>query len=125
MSQISGEYGAAQSYYLTFFSLVQEDTPLWNRIRKLINPMLHFYWRNLAREMGLDVAYTTSPAELAVQMATHANSELREKWQEATEKLAEINPNVLRRVANQIRLIQEDSQQNSQVAEQIEQMLEN
>jgi uncharacterized LabA/DUF88 family protein len=125
LSQISGEYGAAQSYYLTFFSLVQEDTPLWNRMRKLINPLLHFYWRNLAREMGLEVAYTTSPAELAVQMATHANLELREKWQEATQKLAEINPNVLRRVASQIRLIQEDSQQNSEVAEQIEQMLEN
>jgi uncharacterized LabA/DUF88 family protein len=125
LSQISGEYGAAQSYYLTFFSLVREDTPLWNRIRKLINPLLHFYWRNLAREMGLELAYTTSPARLAVQMATHANLELREKWQEATEKLAEINPNVLRRVANQIRLIQEDSQQNSEVAEQIEQMLEN
>jgi hypothetical protein len=58
-------------------------------------------------------------------MATHANLELREKWQEATQKLAEINPNVLRRVASQIRLIQEDSQQNSEVAEQIEQMLEN
>jgi hypothetical protein len=124
LSQVHKEYDAAQPYYLAFFSLVQEDTPLWNRMRGLINPLLHFYWRNLAREMGLELAYTTSPARFAVQMATHANSELREKWQEATEKLARINPDVLRRVANQIRLIQEDSQQNVQVAEQIERMLE-
>jgi len=37
--------------------------------------------------------------------------------------LARVNPDVLRRVAGQIRLVQEDSQQNAQVAGQIEQML--
>jgi uncharacterized LabA/DUF88 family protein len=125
LSQVREEYDAAQLYYLAFFSLVQEDTPLWSRMRGLINPMLHFYWRNLAREMGLELAYTTLPARLAIQMATHPNLELQEKWQEATEKLSGINPDVLRRVANQIRLIREDSQQNAQVAEKIERILEN
>ena len=124
LSQIQRRYADAQLYYLAFFSLVREDIPLWNRMRGLINPMLSFYWRNLAREMDVDLEYTTSPARLAIQMSLHANAQLREKWQASTEKLAEINPDVLRRLASQIRLTQEDSQQNIQVAEQIEGMLE-
>jgi hypothetical protein len=54
-------------------------------------------------------------------MAMH--TELREKWQEATRQLAQISPDVLRRVAGQIRLVQGNSPQNAQVAEQIEQMV--
>jgi len=123
LSQIRHEYAAAQPYYLAFFSLLQEGTPLWDRTRKLINPMLHFYWRNVAREMGIELEFATSPVNLALQMATHANLELRDKWQAATRQLARVNPDVLRRVAGQIRLVQEDSQQNAQVAGQIEQML--
>ena len=123
LSQVHHRYAAAQPYYLAFFSLLQEDTPLWDRTRRLINPMLHFYWRNLAREMRIGLEFTTSPVNLAIQMATHTSTELRDKWQEATGQLAQVNPDVLRRVASQIRLIQGDSPQNAQVAEQIEQML--
>jgi hypothetical protein len=72
----------------------------------------------------VELEYSTSPLRIAIQMATHTNIALREKWQEATEKLASVNPGVLRRVANQIRLVQEDSQVNILVAEQIERMLE-
>jgi hypothetical protein len=124
LAQVYGRYAAAQPYYLAFFSLVQEDTLLWNRMRKLINPMLSFYWRNLAYEIGVKLEYTTLPVKIAIQMAFHANLALREKWQKATEKLASVNPYVLRRVANSIRLAQEDSQVNILVAEQIERMLD-
>jgi uncharacterized LabA/DUF88 family protein len=124
LAQGYGRYAAAQPYYLAFFSLVHEDTPLWNRMRGLINPMLSFFWKNIAREMEVELEYSTSPLRIAIQMATHANIALREKWQEATEKLASVNPGVLRRVANHIRLVQEDSQVNILVAEQIERMLE-
>ena len=123
LSQVHRKYAAAQSYYLAFFSLLQEDTPLWDRMRRLINPMLHFYWRNIARQMGIELDFTTSPVDLAIQMATHTDSQLRAKWQEVTRQLAEINPDVLRRVAGQIRLVQEDSPQSTQVAEEIERML--
>jgi len=118
------DYAAAQPYYLAFFSLVQEGTPLWDRTRKLINPLLHYYWRNVAREMDIELAYTKSPAELAVQVAAHPDPTLPQKWQEATQRLAQVNPDVLRRVANQIRLTQADAPQATQVAGQIESMLE-
>ena len=124
LSQVRHRYADAHPYYLAFFSLVQENAPLWNRMRGLINPMLSFYWRNLAHEMDVELVHTTSPTKIAIQMATHADPALRARWQEATEKLASINPDLLRRVANQIRLAQEDSQVNTQVAEQIEGMVE-
>jgi len=67
-------------------------------MRGLINPMLGFYWRNLAYEMDAELAYTTSPTKIAIQMATHANPALRTKWQEATGQLASMDPDLLRRV---------------------------
>jgi uncharacterized protein (TIGR00288 family) len=124
LSQNLSEFAAAQPYYLAFFSLVQEDTPLWGRVRQLINPMLHFYWRNIAREMSVDLPYTKSPAVLAVQMATYVDAKLRTKWKEATERLAQINPAVLQRVANQIRLTQTEVPRAIQVAEQIDSIVE-
>lgn len=124
LSQVHKRYTEARPYYRAFFSLVQEDTPLWDRMRKLINPMLHYYWRNLAREMGVSLPYTSSPANLALEIATQPDQALQENWREATEQLVEINPGVVRRVANQVRLLEEDSQQHILVAEQIEGMLE-
>lgn len=123
LSQVRKDYRGAQPYYLGFFSLVQQDTPLWYRMRGLINPMLNFYWRNLASEMAISLPYSTAPSELAGLMATHPNRQIRGKWQEATKDLARINPGVLQRVADQIRLTVEDPERNAQAAEQIERML--
>ncbi len=124
LSQNLGEFAAAQPYYLAFFSLVREGTPLWGRMRQLINPVLHFYWRNIARARGVQLPYTKSPAALAVQLATHTDDRLRTAWEQATRRLAQINPEVVRRVANQIRLTQAEPPGTIQVAEQIESMLD-
>jgi hypothetical protein len=123
LSQVRKDYQGAQPYYLSFFSLVQQDTPLWYRMRGLINPMLNFYWKNLASEMAVSLPYSTVPAELAKLMATDPNPQIREKWQAATRDLVTINPGVLQRVADQIRLTVEDPDQNAQAAQQIERML--
>ena len=123
LSQGHGEFASARPYYVAFFSLVQEGTPLWDRVRQLINPMLYFYWGNIAREMNVDLPYTRSPAVVAVQIATQANDQLRATWGEATRRLAQVNPEVLRRVANQIRLTQAEMPWAIQVAERIEGML--
>jgi hypothetical protein len=124
LSQVRHEFASAQPYYLAFFALVEEDTPLWDRMHGLINPMLHFYWRNLARLQGTDLDYTTSPVYLAVQMATHSDPRLQESWREATRQLAAVNPGVLRRVADQIKFTPEASPHSGQVAREIEEMLE-
>jgi uncharacterized LabA/DUF88 family protein len=127
LSQIHRDYANSRPYYLAFFNLVQEDDPLWSRMRGLINPMLSYYWVNAWRELGLTAANpslsTTSPAEIAVNAANHQNPELQRLWFAMTQGLAEANPGLLRRVANQIRLNRSDSPIYAQVADTIEQML--
>ncbi|MEZ4617755.1 MAG: hypothetical protein R2867_19910 [Caldilineaceae bacterium] len=49
LSQIHRDYAHSRPYYLSFFYLVQEDDPLWSRMRGLINPMLSYYWVNAWR----------------------------------------------------------------------------
>lgn len=127
LSQIHRDYANSRPYYLAFFYLVQEDDPLWSRMRGLINPMLSYYWVNAWREMGLTAANpslsTTTPAEIAVSAATHPNPELQRLWFTMTQNLAEVNPGILRRVANQIRLNRGETPGSQQVADTLEQML--
>ncbi len=63
------------------------------------------------------------PAQIAVLAATHSNPELRLLWQSATKTLAQVNPSILRRVANQMRTNQPESSDAAKVAQQIEEMM--
>lgn len=127
LSQVNRDYGGARPYYLAFFALVQEDDPLWGRMRGLINPMLSYYWANAGRELDLNVSSwnlsMSSPAQIAVFAASHPNSELRRLWTNMTVDLAQVNPNLLRRIANQISLSRSESPENARIAEQIENIL--
>lgn len=127
ISQVQHNYAGARLYYLAFFSLVQEDDPLWSRMRGLINPMLTYFWINVGRELNTNVVpggalSAASPAQIALLMATHPKDEVRQRWQTVTETLAHVNPGLLRRVANQLRLNQSASPDYAQVAEQLEKM---
>ena len=127
LSQIHRDYARSRPYYLAFFYLVQEDDPLWSRMRGLINPMLSYYWVNAWRELGLSAGNpslnATTPAEIAVRAATHDNQELCSLWFSMTNSLAEVNPGLLRRVSNQIRLNRSESPVYQQIADQIDQMM--
>jgi hypothetical protein len=129
LSQVNHDYTAARPYYLAFFALVQEDDPLWSRMRGLINPMLSYYWANAGRELDLNVSAwnlsMSSPAQIAVYAATHPNPDLRKLWQKITVELAQVNPGLLHRISNQIMLTRSDSPENARVAEQIESILAN
>ncbi len=127
LSQIHRDYARSRPYYLAFFYLVQEDDALWSRMRGLINPMLSYYWVNAWRELGLNAGNpslnATTPAEIAVRAATHENQDLCALWFQMTKSLSEVNPGLLRRVANQIRLNRSESPAYQQIADQLDQML--
>jgi len=125
LSQSHHRYDAARKYYWAFFSLVQEGTPLWDRMRGLVNPMLHYYWRNLARELNIDMRFTSSPTNIAAEILNHPNQALQAKWQEMTRKLAQINPSLLKRIADQINVNWEESPEHMHVARELQTMLEN
>jgi uncharacterized LabA/DUF88 family protein len=126
LSQVNRDYDGARPYYLAFFALVQEDDALWSRMRGLINPMLSYYWANAGRELELNTSAwnlnMSSPAQIAVLAATHANPDLRRLWQKITEELAGANPGLLHRIANQLSLNREDPD-SARVAEMIENIL--
>jgi len=128
LSQVNRDYAGARPYYLAFFALVQEDDPLWGRMRGLINPMLAYYWSNTGRELDINVSAwnlsMSSPAQIAVYAATHPSAELRRLWHKVTLDLAQINPSVLRRIANQLMLSRAEFPENARVADQIEAILE-
>lgn len=127
LSQVNRDYAQARPYYLAFFALVKEDDPLWSRMRGLINPMLSYYWANAARELELNVSAwnqsMSSPAQIAIYAATHPNADLRRMWQKITEELAEVNPALLHRIANQIQLNRSEDPEYLRVGEQIERIL--
>ncbi len=127
LSQVNRDYASARPYYLAFFYLVQEDDTLWSRMRGLINPMLAYYWSNTGRELDINVSSwnlsMSSPAQIAVFAATHPNPDLRKLWHKVTADLAEVNPGVLHRIANQLTLNRTDNPENPRVAESIESIL--
>ncbi len=127
LSQVNRDYLSARPYYLAFFTLVQEEDPLWSRMRGLINPMLAYFWFNAGRELDINISAWTqsmsSPAQIAVFAATYPNSELRRLWQKLTAELAQVNPNLLRRIATQLRLSSSEYPEHGRVAEQIEEIL--
>jgi len=127
LSQVNRDYASARPYYLAFFAIVQEDDPLWSRMRGLINPMLAYFWSNAARELDINVSAwnlsMSSPAQIAVHAAEHPNPDLRKLWYKITFELAQINPGLLHRIANQLMLSRSDYPENARVAEQIEEIL--
>lgn len=127
LSQVHHNYAGSRPYYLAFFSLVQEDDPLWGRMRGLINPMLSYYWANAGRELGANIVVTgttsTAPVQIAVLAATHPNAELRALWETVTRALATVNPTILRRVVNQLRMSQSELSDAADVAAKIEAMM--
>lgn len=127
LSQVNRDYNGARPYYLAFFALVQEDDPLWSRMRGLINPMLSYYWANAGRELELNTSAwnlsMSSPAQIAIHAATHPNPDLRRLWTKITEELARVNPKLLLRIANQIMLTRSEYPEQARVAEQIEEIV--
>lgn len=127
LSQVNRDYSGARPYYLVFFALVQEDDPLWSRMRGLINPMLSYFWANAGRELDINISTwnvnISSPAQIAVIAANHPNPDLRKLWTRLTVELAKVNPGILRRIANQLMMNRTEGPENVRTAEIIEEIL--
>ena len=127
LSQVNRDYTGSRPYYIAFFALVKEEDPLWSWMRGLINPMLSYYWANAARELEMNVSSwnqsMSSPAQIAFNAATNPNPDLRRLWQKITRELAEVNPGLLRRIANQIQMNRSDDPEYARIADQIDQII--
>ncbi len=105
--QVERKYEAARQYYLLFFYLVQENTPLWERMSRLINPLLSHYWVSAARELNINIASwdarNATPSEIALHAATHSDPALRKKWQGLMRDLMQVNPQLVRSITSEMK----------------------
>jgi len=103
LSQSRRDYAGARPYYLAFFYLLRVEPTLWARVEGLIAPMLHHYWANVGREMGLEFQGPAQPARLALEILDSSNPALRAAWNQANQELAKVNPDLLRWVVTKIK----------------------
>lgn len=100
----------ARQYYLAFFYLVQEDSPIWERMNRLVPPLLSFYWVSAAEELGTNLSAwnirSASAAEIALRAATSPDPALRKKWQDLARQLAQVNPKLLRQLTEEMKAAQ-------------------
>lgn len=98
-------YLQARDYYLAFFVLARETEPVWDKLRKLAQPMLSFYFTIAANENGeiLEVSPgRTHPARIAIALYNYANPKVRERWLQLAQDLAHVNPTLLRTVVQRL-----------------------
>ena len=65
----------------------------------------------------------SSPAQIAVYAASHPNPDLHRLWRRITVELARINPGLLRRITNQLRMSQTEYAENARVVDQLDEIL--
>jgi uncharacterized protein (TIGR00288 family) len=103
------EYALALQYYLAFFTLARETEPVWDRVHKLVLPMISFYLTIAASENGelLEVSPgRTHPARIAVLLNRHRNPRVQERWAELVKRMARVNPTVLRMVVQTLEVLE-------------------
>jgi len=99
------DYSLASRYYLAFFSLARETDPVWDKVHKLVQPMLSFYFTVAANESGqmLDVQPgRTHPARMTIILHDHPDPGVRERWLQLARDLARVNQTVLRTVIQRL-----------------------
>lgn len=106
-------YQRAILYYQAFFSIVKETEPVWDRVRKLVPPMLSFYFTIAPNEYN-DLLKVppgrTHPARLCVLLYKHRNPLVRRRWLELAQEIVRINPALLREIIQRLAFLEDDEQ---------------
>ena len=106
-------YPKAVLYYQAFFAIVKETEPVWDRVRKLVPPMLSFYFTIAPNEHNdlLKVAPgRTHPARLSVLLHNHHNERVRRRWLELAREVVRINPTLLRGIIQRLAFLEDEDQ---------------
>ncbi|MBN1487543.1 MAG: NYN domain-containing protein [Anaerolineae bacterium] len=99
------DYNRAATYYLAFFALARETSPAWEKIQRLIQPLLSFYFAIAANEYGEMLAFPpgrTDPARIAVELYMHDNLAVRQHWRHQISELHRVNPAILRMLVQRL-----------------------
>ena len=95
----------AIEYYLAFFSITIETEPVWEKVDRLVLPMLSFYFTIAANQeqVTLEVAPGRKhPAHIVTAVLNSGHPPVQENARALATKLAEINPALLRSVIERL-----------------------
>jgi len=106
------DYPTALQYYQAFFVVAVETEPVWEKLDRLIQPMLSFYF-TVAANLG-QVTLEASPgrqhpAQIVAMIFTHENQDVQQRGADLARKLARINPTLLRKIIQRLEAITTDS----------------
>jgi tetratricopeptide (TPR) repeat protein len=99
------DYDQAFTYYIAFFALTKETRPAWEKIQRLIQPLLSFYFTIAANVHGELLEFPpgrTHPARIAIALNTHNNLAVRKRWLSDVRELSRVNPAPLRMVIQRL-----------------------
>jgi uncharacterized LabA/DUF88 family protein len=106
-------YQRAILYYQAFFAIVKETEPVWDRVRKLVPPMLSFYFTIAPNEFN-DLLKVppgrTHPARLCVLLHKHHSPQVRRRWLELAREIVRINPALLRGIIQRLAFLEDEDQ---------------
>ncbi len=107
------EYTRAKEYYLAFFALAKETEPVWEKVQRLVEPLLSFYFIIAAGAHGELLEFRpgrTHPARMAIALYTYPNETVRDQWLALVQELYAINPAVLRSVVRRLEVLEQTTQ---------------
>ena len=92
---------------------MKETEPVWDRVRKLVPPMLSFYFTIASNEFNDMLKVPpgrTHPARLCVLLNKHRSPQIRRRWLELTQEIVRINPALLRGIIQQLAFLEDEEQ---------------
>jgi len=104
----SHDYSTAIKYYHAFFAIAVETEPIWEKVERLVQPMLSFYFTTAANQehIMLDASPGRQhPAKIITLIFNHPNPQVQERGLKLARDLAEINPALLRKVIQRLETI--------------------
>ncbi len=107
------EYNQAKNYYLSFFALAKETEPVWEKLQRLVEPLLSFYFIIAAGAYGELLEFRpgrTHPARMAIALYTYPTEAVRAQWLALIEELHAVNPAVLRIVIRRLEILEQTTQ---------------
>lgn len=107
------EYIQAKAYYLAFFALAKETEQVWEKVHRLVEPLLSFYFIIAAGAYGELLEARpgrTHPARMAIALYMYPNETVRDRWLELAQELYTVNPAILRIVIRRLEILEQTAQ---------------
>lgn len=102
------DYPTALRYYQAFFAITLETEPVWDKLERLVQPMLSFYFTTAANQESIMLDASPGrqhPANIVNIVFNHPNENVQQRGVTLANELAQINPTMLRKIIQRLEAI--------------------